>query len=69
MPSIAAGDERRVGDEWLMYQEMDLKDEDVEVRVDHFWNKIFNRTHKSGDKFKFLPKMVKCALAPCHSKC
>ena len=39
----------------------------MEVRVDHFWNKMFRRTDGSGDRFKLIPKMVKCALALCHS--
>ena len=46
---------------------MVLMNEDMEVRVDHFWNKIFWRTDVSGDKFIILPKMVKCTLALCHS--
>ena len=50
MPSIMAEEQYMaeeqitVGDEWLRYQEMDLTNEDMEVRVDHFWNKIFRRT-------------------------
>ena len=67
LPSVTAAEAVRVGDEWLRYQEMDLTNEDMEVRVDHFWNKIFNKTDESGDKFIILPKMVKCALALCHS--
>ena len=39
MPSIMAEDQITVGDEWLRYQEMELMNEDMEVRVDHFWNK------------------------------
>ena len=39
----------------------------LEVRVDHFWNKVFSKTDESGDKFIILPKMVKCALVLCHS--
>ena len=39
----------------------------LEVRVDHFWNKIFSKTDESGDKFIILPKMVKCALVLCPS--
>ena len=51
----------------MRYQEIDLTNEDLEVRVDHFWHKIFNKTDKSGDNFIILPKMVKCALVLCHS--
>ena len=67
IPSVRAEEQITVGDEWLRYQEMELINEDMEVRVDHFWNKIFRRTDASGDKFIILPKMVKCALALCHS--
>ena len=61
MSSITAEEQITVGDEWLRYQERELMNEDMEVRVDHFWNKIFRRTDVSGDKFIILPKMVKCA--------
>ena len=36
MPSIADEDEVKVGDEWISYQEMELKD-------DHFWHRIFSK--------------------------
>ena len=36
-------------------------------RTDHFWHRIFNILDKCGDFFEVLPKMVKCALALCHS--
>ena len=51
----------------MRYQEIDLTNEDLEVRVDHFWNKIFNKTDESGDSFIILSKMVKYALVLCHS--
>lgn len=67
LPSVTAAEAVRVGNEWVRYQEIDLTNEDLEVRVDHFWNKIFNKTDESGDNFIILPKMVKCALVLCHS--
>ena len=67
MLSIAAEEQITVADEWFRYQEMELMNEDMEVRVDHFWNKILRRTDASGKKFIILPKMLKCALALCNS--
>ena len=56
-----------VGDEWAHYMEIEVKEEDFNLRVDHFWHKIFCSRDSSGDKFFVLPKMVKCALVLCHS--
>ena len=66
LSSITGEEQVKVGDEWLRYQEMDVMNEDLEVRVDYFWNKIFSKTDESGDKFIISPKMVKCALFLCH---
>ena len=41
--------------------------EDLWLRVYHFWHKVFTKADASGDQFSVLPKMIKCALAPCHS--
>ena len=49
------------------YMEIEVKEEDFNLRVDHFWHKIFCSRDSSGDKFVVLPKMVKCALVWCHS--
>ena len=46
---------------------VEIKEEDLSLRVDHFWRKVFGGIDSSGDKFVVLPKMVKCALALCHS--
>ena len=46
--------------------EIEVKEEDFSLRVDHFWHKIFWSRDSSGDKFVVLPKMVKCALTLCH---
>ena len=47
--------------------EVEIKEEDLSLRVDHFWRKVFGGIDSSGDKFVVSPKMVKCALALCHS--
>ena len=60
-------EELRVVDEWIKYQEFEFSDEDYKCRVDHFWSKVFQREDTCGEKFVTLPKMVKCALALCHS--
>ena len=67
MPSIKKEEEILVGDEWVRYEQINLDEDDMEVRVDHFWNKMFRRSDGSGDRFELIPKMVKCALALCHS--
>ena len=67
MPSIADENEVKVGDEWIRYHEMELKDEELELCVDHFWHRNFSKCDECGDNFKALPKMVKCALVLCHS--
>ena len=38
----------------------------MELRIDHFWDKIFCQIDEC-DHFEDLPKMVKCALALSHS--
>ena len=68
MPSLQQQDEIIAGDEWIHYQEIDIGEEDLKLkRVDHFWHKVFTKGDGSGDCFVVLPKMVKCALALCHS--
>ena len=39
----------------------------LNLRVDHFWYKVFTKGDGSGGCFVVLPKMVNCALALCHS--
>ena len=60
-------EEIKVGDEWITYQEIEIDDDDLKERVDHFWHKMFNTPDKCGDFFQVIPKMVKSALALCHS--
>lgn len=67
MPSLSEEEQVSVGDKWAHYMEVEIKEEYLHLRVDHFWNKVFGGIDTSGDKFIVLPKMVKCALALCHS--
>ena len=60
MPSLSE-------EEQITGMEVEIKEEDLSLRVDHFWRKVFGGLDSSGDKFVVLPKMVKCALALCHS--
>ena len=66
MPSLSEEEQITVGNEWAHYMEVEIK-EDLSLRVDHFWRKVFGGIDSSRDKFVVLPKMVKCALALCHS--
>ena len=67
MPSIQPGEEMKVGDEWIIHQEMDVTEDDKSLCVVHFWKKVFTNKDNCGDQFEMLPKMVRCALALCHS--
>ena len=67
MPCITGDEKVKVGDEWIRYQEIEINDDDIQGRIDHFWHRIFNIPDKCGDFFEVLPKMVKCALTLCHS--
>ena len=66
MPSTWPEEEIIAGGECVMYQEMELKQDDMELRVDHFWHKIFWKIVECGDHFELLPNLVKCALALIH---
>ena len=35
--------------------------------MNHFLKKVFTKNDNCGDQFEVLPKVVKCALALCHS--
>ena len=67
MPSFSEEEQITVGDEWAHYMEVEIKEEDLSLRVDHFWRKVFGGIDSSRDKFVALPKMVECALVLCHS--
>ena len=67
MSGLSEEEQITVGDEWAHYMEVEIKEEDLSLRVDHFWRKVFGGIDSSGDMFVVLPKMVKCALALCHS--
>ena len=67
MPNVQPEEEITAGGEWIRCQELEVTEDDVKLRIDRFWHKIFSRTDASGDHFVILLKMVKCALALCHS--
>ena len=68
MPSIQPGEEMKVGDDWIRYQERNVTEDDQSLHMDHLGKKVFTRKDNCGDQFEVLPKMVKCALALWHSK-
>ena len=41
MPNLSDEEQVMVGDEWAHYMEIKVKEEDFNLRVDHFWHKIF----------------------------
>ena len=69
MPKIAYEDEAKVEDEWIRYQEMELKDEELELCVDHFWHRIFSKRDEYGNNFKASPKMVEMCTGTEPLKC
>ena len=62
MPSIGSEKEIITGGKWVRYQEMELKQDEMELKE----VTIFCKIDEYGDHFKVLPKMVKCALALSH---
>ena len=66
MPCLKPQEEVIVGDEWIHYQGLNVG-EDLWLGVDHFWHEVFTKADASSDQFSVLPKMIKCALALCHS--
>ena len=67
LPCITEKDDSRVGDEWVRFQEVNIQEKDSHMRVDHFWQSIFDKGDACGDAFQVLPKLVKCALSLSHS--
>ena len=55
MPCITGDEKVKVGDEWTRYQEIEINDDDIQGRIDHFWHRIFNIPDKCGDFFEVLP--------------
>ena len=56
------------GDEWWIgYQELELTEDDLKLRLDHFWYKVFSKADPVGEQFAILLKMLKYALLLCHS--
>ena len=51
----------------MHYQEINVREADLQLRVHHFWHDVFTKADTIGDQFSVLPKMIKCALSLCHS--
>ena len=49
MPCITGDEKVKVGDELIRYQEIEINDDDIQGRIDHFWHRIFNIPDKCGD--------------------
>ena len=49
MPSIEPGEEMKVGNEWIRYQEMNVTEDNQSLHVDQFWNKVFTKKDNCGD--------------------
>ena len=56
MPSIQPEEERKVGDEWITYQEMNVTENDQSLCVDHFWKKYSPRKITVEISFKCCQK-------------
>ena len=67
MPNIQPGEEMKLGDEWIRYQDMTVTEDDQGLHVDYFWNKVFTKKDTCGGQFEVLLKMVKCDLALYYS--
>ena len=67
IPSVQPEEEIIAGSEWIRYQEFEVTDDDLKLRIDKYLHKKFSRRGDSGDNFVVLPKMVKCALSLFHS--
>ena len=66
MPSLQPKEVVIAGDDWIRYQEeLELKEDDLKLRVDHFWYKVFSKVDPVGELFAILPKW--CALSLCYS--
>ena len=61
MPNLSDEEQVMVGHEWAHYMEIEVKEEDFNLRVYHFRHEVFCSRDSSGGKFVVLPKMVKCA--------
>ena len=51
MPGLSEEEQITVGNEWAHNMEVEIKEEDLSLRVDHFWRKVFGGIDSSGDKF------------------
>ena len=62
MPSVQPEEEIITGDERIRYQEFEVTGDDLKLRIDKYWHKIFSRRDDSGDNFVVLPKNGKIYL-------
>ena len=68
MPSVQPEEEIIAGDEWIRYQEFEVMDDDLILRIDKYLHKTFSRRYDSGGNFVVLPKMVKCVITSFRTK-
>ena len=61
MPCLVPQEQVIAGDEWIHYQEINVGEADLQLRVDHFCHEVFTKADTIGDQFSVLPKMIKCA--------
>ena len=48
--------------------EFEVTEDDMKLRIDKFWHKVFSRTAASRENLVIITKMVKYAFAPWNSK-
>ena len=51
IPSVQPEVQVTAGNEWIRYQEFEMTEDDVKVRIDNFWHKIFSKIDTSGEHF------------------
>ena len=56
MPSVQPEEEIIAGDEWIRYQEFEATDDDLKLRIDKYWHKIFSRGDDSEDSLWYYQK-------------
>ena len=68
MPSMQPGEEMKVRDEWIIYQKMNVTEDDQSLCVGYFWKKKCSPRKITVEiSLKCCQKLFKCALALCHS--
>ena len=53
-------EEEVAGDEWIRYQEFEVTDDNLKLRINKFWHKIFSWTDASGEHFVISPNCQMC---------